>query len=289
MEKRRFGKTNAKVTVLTLGGFGIGADNVSQADCDTYFKKAVAAGINMIDIAPSYGQAETNVTKLMKEYRDNFFVAEKTMERTKEGAQKELQQSLKNLATDHFELYQFHAVKSLEELDTIFGPKGAMEAFQEAKEAGIIKYIGLTGHDDIRIHKKALELFDFDVLLLPVNMTSIISPDPVNDYRSVLKETLKKDVGITAIKAIQKGRWKGEAKYNTWYEPFDDAKSIQDAINFTLSQKGVTTYSMAGDIRLWDYMLDAGKNFTLLNASEQDKLIEKYSKLHTAPLFPFVE
>ncbi len=289
MEKRKFGKTNANVSVLALGGFGPGVEEVTQKEADIYFKKALDAGINMIDIAPSYGNAETKVTNFMKEYRDNFFIAEKTMERTKEGAEKELQQSLKNLATDHFDCYQFHAVKSLEELDTIFGPNGAMEAFQEAKESGIIKYIGLTGHDDIRIHKKALELFDFDVLLLPVNMTSIISPDPVNDYRSVLKETIKKDVGITAIKAIQRGRWKGKPKYHTWYEPFDDAASIQDAINFTLSQKGVTTYSMAGDIRLWDYMLDAGKNFTLLNDLEQEKLIEKYSKLHTAPLFPEIK
>ena len=287
MEKRRFGKTNQNVSVLTLGGFALGF--IEQDLVDTYFKKAMDAGINMIDIAPSYGKAELNVSNLVKEYRDNFFIAEKTMERTKEGAKRELEQSLKNLQTDHFDLYQFHAVKSVHELNIIFGENGAMETFQEAKNNGIIKYIGLTGHEDIRVHFKALELYEFDVLLLPVNMTSRINPDPVNDYQKVLKEAVKKDVGITAIKAIQKGRWKGEPKYNTWYEPFDDQESIQDAINFTLSQKGVTTYSMAGESKLWDYMLNAGQNYSKLDLNGQKKLLEKYSKKHTAPLFPVVK
>ncbi len=284
MEKRRFGKTNQNVSVLTLGGFALGF--IEQDLVDTYFKKAMDAGINMIDIAPSYGKAELNVSNLVKEYRDNFFIAEKTMERTKEGAKRELEQSLKNLQTDHFDLYQFHAVKSVHELNIIFGENGAMETFQEAKNNGIIKYIGLTGHEDIRVHFKALELYEFDVLLLPVNMTSQINPDPVNDYQKVLKEAVKKDVGITAIKAIQKGRWKGEPKYNTWYEPFDDQESIQDAINFTLSQKGVTTYSMAGESKLWDYMLHAGQNYSKLDLNGQKRLLEKYSKKHTTPLFP---
>ena len=284
MEKRRFGKTNQNVSVLTLGGFALGF--IEQDLVDTYFKKAMDAGINMIDIAPSYGKAELNVSNLVKEYRDNFFIAEKTMERTKEGAKRELEQSLKNLQTDHFDLYQFHAVKSVHELNIIFGENGAMETFQEAKNNGIIKYIGLTGHEDIRVHFKALELYEFDVLLLPVNMTSRINPDPVNDYQKVLKEAVKKDVGITAIKAIQKGRWKGEPKYNTWYEPFDDQESIQDAINFTLSQKGVTTYSMAGESKLWDYMLHAGQNYSKLDLNGQKRLLEKYSKKHTTPLFP---
>ena len=284
MEKRRFGKTNHEVTILTIGGAGLG--EVSQELADQSFKKGLDAGINMVDIAPSYGDAENKVAHWIKEYRDNFFLAEKTMERTKEGAKKELEASLKRLGTDHFDLYQFHAVKTFDELDIIFGKNGAMEAFQEAKEAGIIKYIGLTGHDDIRIHLKALELFDFDVLLLPVNITSNITPDPVNNYWNVLEQAVKKDVGITAIKAIQKGRWKGEQKYHTWYEPFDYQEAITDTINFTLSQEGVTTYSLAGEPTLWDMMLEAGKTFKKLSKDEQEGLIKKYSKLNTIPLFP---
>ena len=241
----------------------------------------------MIDVAPSYKDAELKIAHWVKEYRDNFFLAEKTMERTKEGAKKELEESLKRLGTDHFDLYQFHAVKTFEELDKIFGKGGAMEAFQEAKESGIIKYIGLTGHDDIRIHQKALKLYDFDTLLLPVNITSIIAPDPVNDFRTVLKEAIKKDVGITAIKVIQKGRWKdNNKKYHTWYEPFDYQEAITDTINYSLSQKGVTTYSLAGETTLWDMMLEAGKNYSKLNEEEMKKLVEKYSKKQTAPLFP---
>ena len=222
----------------------------------------------------------------IKEYRDDFFLAEKTMERTKGGAQKELEESLKRLGTDHFDLYQFHAVKTFDELNIIFGKGGAMEAFQEAKNQGIIDFIGLTGHDDIRIHLKALELYDFDVLLLPINITSIITPDPVNSFKLVLDQAIQKNIGITAIKAIQKGRWKGEQKYSCWYEPFDYQEAITDTIHFTLSQEGVTTYSLAGEIKLWDMMLEAGKSYKKIDKSAQDNLVEKYRLLNTMPLFP---
>lgn len=285
MEQRVFGRTNKKVSILTIGGFGLG--NVSQEKVDLNFKKAMDAGINMIDIAPSYGNSEINISSWVKKYRNKFFLAEKTTQRTKEGAKEELEQSLKNLGTDHFDLYQFHAVKSVDELQTIFGKNGAMETFLEARDAGIIKYIGLTGHNDIRIHLRALEMFDFDVLLLPVNITSIISPDPVNNFKLVLKEAVDRNIGITAIKAIQKSRWTGEKKYETWYEPFDDQESINETIQFTLSQEGVTTYSLAGDTKLWDYMLTAGKNFKQLTDNEQKDLIEKYRALNTIPLFPY--
>ena len=263
LEKRIFGRTNKKVTILTIGGAGLG--NISQEEVDKNFKKALDAGINMVDVAPSYGQAEIKIGSWIKKYRNSIFLAEKTQARTNEGAKKELEQSLINLKTDHFDLYQFHAVKTIDELKTIFGKGGAMEAFLEARDTGIIKYIGLTGHDDIRIHLKALEMFDFDSLLLPVNITSIISPDPVNSFRLVLKEVIDRNLGIIAIKSFQKSRWSGDKKYETWYEPFDNKEAIVDTINFTLSQKGVSTYSLAGETKLWDLMLDAGKNFKNLS------------------------
>lgn len=285
MEKRKFGRINSKVSVIALGGAGLG--EATQEESDRAFKKAMEAGVNMIDVAPSYKDAENKIAHFVKEYRDNFFLAEKTMERTKEGAKKELEESLKRLGTDHFDLYQFHAVKTFTELGTIFGKGGAMEAFQEAKEQGIIKYIGLTGHDNIQIHLKALEVYDFDVLLLPVNITSIITPHPVNDYRAVLEQAVKKNVGITAIKAIQERRWReGEKKYSCWYKPFEDQEAITDTVHYTLSQEGVTTYSLAGDTRLWDMILEAGKTFKKLDKTAQDDLVKKYSQLQTAPLFP---
>lgn len=285
MEQRIFGRTNKKVTILTMGGFGLGY--ISQEEADKYFKKGLDVGINMIDVAPSYGEAESRISSWVKKYRDKFFISEKTQERSKEGAKRELEQSLKTLGTDYFDLYQLHGVQSTDELNKIFGKGGAMEAFLEARDAGMIKFIGLSGHNDIRIHLKALELFDFDSLLLPVNITSIISPDPVNNFRLVLKEALDRNVGIIAIKAIQKARWTGDKKYKTWYKPFDDQESISDTIRFTLSQEGVTTYSLAGDTKLWDFMLQAGKNFSKLNVDEQEVLIEKYRTKNTIPLFPY--
>lgn len=284
MEKRKFGRMNKEVTILTIGGAGLG--EVDQEEVDRSFKKALDVGINMIDVAPSYGDAETKLHKWVKEYRDQFFLAEKTMERTKEGAQKELENTLKTLGTDHIDLYQFHAVKSIEELHSIFGKGGAIETFLEAKEQGIIDYIGLTGHDNVQVHFKALELFDFDSLLLPVNITSMIQPDPVNDFNSVLQKAVEKHIGIIAIKAIQKRRWQGPQTYNTWYEPFDTKEEISEAITFTLSQEGVTTYSLAGETKLWDMMLEAGKNYKKIDKKTQKDLIEKYATQETQPLFP---
>jgi predicted aldo/keto reductase-like oxidoreductase len=284
MQKRRFGKTNYDVTILSLGGCGLGV--VSQSVADEAFKMALDSGINMIDVAPSYGHAEENLAKWVKEYRNQFFLAEKTMERTKEGAEKELLSSINKLGTDHFDLYQFHAVKSVNELDKIFSKGGAIEAFKEARDAGIIKYIGLTGHDDIRVHLKALNMFDFDTLLVPVNITSAVKPDKVNDYNKVLKEALERDVGITAIKSIQKQRWQGEQKYSTWYDPFDDQESITDLVHYTLSQEGVSTYSLPCETKLWEMVLNAGNNFEHLDKQMQDQLIQKYSKKSVVPLFP---
>jgi aryl-alcohol dehydrogenase-like predicted oxidoreductase len=287
MEKRKFGKMNHEVTILTLGGAGLG--NLSQETADIFIKQALDANLNMIDVAPSYGNAEERLSKWVKEYREDIFLSEKTQERTKKGAKNELESSLKILGTDYFDLYQFHAVKSMEELNIIFGKGGTMETFLEAKESGIIKNIGLTGHHDIQVHLEAMKRFDFDSLLLPINITSNISPDPVNDYNLVLKKALAKNIGIIAIKAIQKNRWRGNQKYNTWYEPFDDQESITDSINFTLSQEGVTTYAIAGETKLWNYILKAGKEYSKLNKEEQQKLINKYSKKSTSPLFPTLD
>src|SRR5665648_297237 len=218
METRIFGKTGAKITFITMGGCGLGY--VDQNEADKAVTLALDHGINMIDVAPTYGKAEERLKPWIQKYRDKFFLAEKTMKRTKKGAWRQLNQSLERLNTTYFDLYQFHAVSSMEELDQILGKDGAMEAFKEAKEIGLIKHIGITAHDDVRILQKALELSDdFDTVLLPVYAASLVNPDPVNDFKSILQITRDKNIGVTAIKAISKNRWKADPTYKTWYEP----------------------------------------------------------------------
>ncbi len=284
MEKRRLGRTGHQATILTMGGCGPGY--VSQEEGDKAVKLVMEHGINMIDVAPSYGEAEVRLRPWIEKYRDRFFIAEKTLKRTKKEAWEELNLSLKRLGTDHFNVYQFHAVGTLVELNQILGKGGAMEAFKEAKETGLIRHIGITGHEDMKVLIKALELFDFDTVLAPINVASMAFPDPVNDFRPLLKTAKDRDVGVIAIKAISKRRWAGEKRYNTWYEPLDDAKEIETAIRFALSQDGVTTYSMPCDIRLWPSLLEAGANFSKIDEKERKGIIQ-YARQHGfKPLFP---
>ncbi|MBD3191852.1 MAG: aldo/keto reductase [Candidatus Heimdallarchaeota archaeon] len=284
MEVRTFGKTGYSASIIALGGYGIGF--IEQAQANEYIELAMKKGVNIIDVAPTYGEAELRLAPFVKEHRDRFFIAEKTAKRTKEGAWEELQQSLERLQTDYFDLYQFHGVKNLEELDQIFAKDGAMAAFQEAQETGLINYIGITGHADIRVHIEALNRFDFDTVLAPINVASMAAPDPVNNFRPLLELAREKDVGVIAIKAIAKSRWTREKAYQTWYEPLDTQEDINRAVWFTLSQGGVTTYSLAGDYRLWAKVLDAAERFKPLDQEEQKEIINYANEQEFQPLFP---
>ncbi len=175
----------------------------------------------------------------------------------------------------------------MEDLDQILGENGAMEAFLEAKETGIIKNIGITIHHDVRVLQKALELSDdFDTALLPVYVAALVNPNPVNDFKKILEITREKNIGVTAIKAFSKSRWSGDATYKTWYEPLDNQELIDQAVWFTLSQRGVTTYSLPCDVRLWPLVLDAATRYKKLDDKEQKIVVKRAKKNEWHPLFP---
>lgn len=285
METRTFGKTGAEITFITMGGCGLGY--VNQEEADKAVKLAMEHGINMIDVAPTYGNAEVRLNPWIEKHRNKFFLSEKTLKRKKKGALRQLNKSLEKLGTSYFDLYQFHAVSSIEELNQILGENGAMEAFLEAKETGVIKNIGITAHHDVRVLQKALEMSDdIDTILLPVNAASIAHPNPVNDFREILKIAIDKDVGVTAIKAISKNRWQGEASYNTWYEPLDTQDLIDQTVWFTLSQEGVTTYSLPCDVKLWSLVLNAAERYKRLDERKQEQVIKLARENEFYPLFP---
>ncbi|MCX8180273.1 MAG: aldo/keto reductase [Thermofilaceae archaeon] len=291
MEKRVLGRTGYKVTFLTVGGAGPGFTPDVEEGVRA-FEMALEKGLNMVDIAPSYGEAEDRLGALISKHRDQIVLAEKTMERTREGAWRELKQSLSKLGVESFDVYQFHAVSSLEELDKIFGKDGALEAFLEARDTGLIKYIGITVHNDMRLVLKALERFDFDTVLIPVSAASMVAPAPENDFRPVLKAAVDRDIGVIAIKAIAKSRWLEERKMigdrpcTTWYEPFMEQEDIDLAVLYTLSQDGVTTYSMAAEVRLWPKIIGAGERFRRMDGEEQARVIEFFKSKGAKPLFP---
>jgi predicted aldo/keto reductase-like oxidoreductase len=285
MKYRNFGKTRARVSILTLGGCGVGY--VDQEEADKAIQLAMDNGINMIDVAPTYGQAESRLSKWIQTYRNKFFLAEKTLKRSRKSAERQLKKSLQRLGTDNFDLYQFHSVSTFDELNQILGKDGAMEAFKEARESGVIKYIGITGHEDMQVLKEALEISDdFDTVLLPVYLGSFTNFHPVNDFRPVLEIAREKNLGVTAIKAVSKGRWKADPSYNTWYEPMTEQMLIDQAVSFTLSQDGVCTYSLPCDIRLWAKVIDAGNKFVKLDDLEIEKIKSSLREEELSPLYP---
>ncbi|MGB9900592.1 MAG: aldo/keto reductase [Pseudothermotoga sp.] len=169
MEKRVLGRTGERLSVVGFGGIVVMNESVDSAK--RIVARAVERGINYFDVAPSYGDAEEKLGPALEPYRDQVFLACKTMERTKEGAWRELNESLKRLRTDHLDLYQFHAVTTLDEVEAIFSPNGAMETFLKAREEGLIRYIGFSAHSE-EAALAMLEKFDFDTVLFPLNWAS---------------------------------------------------------------------------------------------------------------------
>lgn len=274
METRRFGRTGHLSTIAIFGAAAFW--EISQADADKVMEQVIAAGVNHIDVAPSYGQAEERVGPWMPRERERFFLGCKTMERTKDGAWNEMQRSLKLLQTESFDLYQFHAVNTFEELDAVTMKGGALEAALEAQRAGLTRFIGITGHgaDSPAIYLEALKRFDFDTILFPLNFIQMANPEFRKNAEALIAECKRKDVGTMVIKTVTKGPW-GERPHTatTWYEPFSEIDEIQRTVNYALSQ-AVTGLCTPGDTRILPLVLKACENFTPLDAVEQEKLIE---------------
>jgi aryl-alcohol dehydrogenase-like predicted oxidoreductase len=239
-------------------------------------EQIIAAGVNHIDVAPSYGQAEERIGPWMPRERERFFLGCKTTERTKEGARAEMHASLKRLQTGRFDLYQLHAVCSFEELDAVTAKGGALEAAVEARQQGLTQFIGITGHggDAPAIYLEALKRFDFDSILFPLNFTQMANPKYRQDTELLIAECRRKDVGTMVIKTITKGPWKDDAKWAAcWYEPFREMDAIQRAVNFALSYD-VTGLCTVGDIHVLPKVLEACEKFAPLPPEEREKLIE---------------
>ena len=283
METRRFGRSGHMSTVAIFGAAAFW--EISQAEADKVMELVIEAGINHIDVAPSYGQAELRIGPWMPRERDRFFLGCKTTERTREGAWQEIQKSLKLLQTGSFDLYQAHAVTSMEELDQVTMKGGALEAMIQAKQAGLTKYLGITGHgvNAPAIYLEALRRYDFDSVLFPLNFVQMANPEYRKNAEDLIAECVRKDVGMMVIKSITRGPW-GERQHTatTWYEPFDHAAEIQQAINFVLSYP-VTGICTAGDTRILPLVLQACKNATKLSSAEIESL--KKSGLNYQPLF----
>jgi aryl-alcohol dehydrogenase-like predicted oxidoreductase len=283
METRRFGRTGHMSTVAIFGAAAF--SQVSQEEADKTMELIIEAGVNHIDIARSYGEAELRVGPWMPRERGRFFLGSKTTQRTKEDAWKELQESLKRLQIEALDLYQIHAIITMEELDAVTMKGGALEAFLDARREGLTRFIGITGHgvNAPKIYLEALRRFDFDTVLFPLNFVQMANPE-YRKYAEELIATCKaKDVGTMIIKSITRAPWGNrEHTATTWYEPFDNIEEIQPAVNFALSYD-ITGLCTAGDTRVLPLVLKACENFSALGGSEKEAMLE--SGKHYEPLF----
>jgi len=275
MKKRRFGRTEHRSTVAIFGAFAL--SEVSQSEADEVMEMVIDTGVNHIDVAPTYGDAELRLGPWLAEERERFFVGCKTMERSRDGAAREMRESLERLQIESFDLYQLHAVNTMEELEAATGPDGALQAVLQAREEGLTRFVGITGHglEAPTIFMEALDRFDFDSVLFPVSFVLFGDDDYRRRAEELLRQCRSRDVGTMAIKAIAKGLWEDEEDhvYDTWYEPFQDPESVQKAVDFVLSQD-VTGLCTVGDATLLPRVLEACQAFAPLGEEEEEAVLE---------------
>lgn len=271
--KRPFGKTGKELSIIGFGGVIV--IKMQQPEVNSLVREAIDRGVNYFDVAPTYGngKAEELLGPALVGYRDKIFLACKTTKRKREEAAAELHRSLERLKTDHFDLYQFHAISKMEDVETIFGPDGAVEAFLEAKKQGLIKYIGFSAHS-VKAALAAMDRFDFDSILFPINFALYYKG---NFGPQVVEKAEEKGVVRLALKAMAKGRWPKDANReefpNCWYQPVSEPGMADMALRFALSQP-ITAAVPPGDAKLFRMAVEIASQFTPITETEKEELKE---------------
>ena len=257
METRRLGRLGHLSSVLVYGAAALG--EVDQDTADASVQEALAGGINHLDTAASYGDAELRLGALMSGVRERVFLATKTGEREAEAAYRQINSSLERLRTDRVDLLQLHAVGTIEELDRVTGPGGALEAAVRAKEEGLVGAIGITGHGHRApaTHLEALRRFPFETVLTPLNAVLAGHPGYLASYEQLVAEVRRQDAGLMVIKTVARRNWTGEPHHATWYEPYSDPERIRAAVSWALAHDEVTGIATPGDVRLLRHVLAA--------------------------------
>ena len=285
LERRSLGRTGERLSILGFGGIVV--MNATTKEADQRVGEAIECGINYFDVAPSYGNAEDRLGPALAPYRKNVFLACKTTERTKAGATAELERSLKKLRTDYFDLYQLHAVTKLEEVETIFGADGALQAFLAARKSGKVRFLGFSAHS-VEAALALMGRFDFDTILYPVNYATWHAG---NFGPQVLARAQEKKMGILALKAMAKGPWPKGATKNypkCWYQPLSDPAEAMMGLQFTLSHP-VTAAIPPGDENLFKMALGLAAKFSSLSPAEVESIKQKALKAEPIFRYPYAE
>ncbi|MBI9043634.1 MAG: aldo/keto reductase [Anaerolineaceae bacterium] len=261
--KLAFGKTGHLSTRTLFGGAALW--DVVQSDADRILDLLLEKGVNHIDTAASYGDSELRIGPWMKKHRKDFFLATKTEKRTYQEAKEELHKSLERLQTDHVDLWQMHFLVDEEGWQTAMGAGGALDAFIEAREQGLVNYLGVTGHglQVVDFHKRSLERFDFDSILLPyypILMQNRIYAAGFDELANLCKE---RNLAVQTIKSLARGLWKDKEKtHTTWYEPYEEQTQIDAIVHWVLSRPDVFL-NTTGDIDILPMVLDAADRFDM--------------------------
>ncbi|HEY2076663.1 MAG TPA: aldo/keto reductase [Streptosporangiaceae bacterium] len=262
IEQAEFGRTGHQSSRVLFGGAALA--QVSQRVADETLDVLLAHGVNHLDVAASYGEAEVRIRPWLQREPGRFFLATKTGERTAAGAREELHRSLDRMGVDHVDLWQLHALADPIEWDIALSPGGAIEAAREAREQGLIRWIGVTGHGSqiAATHRRSLERFDFDSVLLPYNFVTMQNPYYAGNFDALHATCRERNVAVQTIKSIALRPWAGRPHTRaTWYEPLEQQDDIDLAVWWALSRPGVFLNSV-GDTDLLPRVLDAASRFT---------------------------
>jgi len=280
LPRRPLGRTGENLSIIGLGGLVLAEE--TQEAANQIVREAIDHGINYFDVAPSYGNAQDRLGPGLKPYRDGVFLACKTLKRDKQGAESELNESLQKLQTNHFDLYQLHALSKTEDVAQALGPDGAMEAFIRAKKEGKIRFIGFSAHS-AEAALLAMKQFDFDTILFPVNFVCFLKADFGPQVIAAAKE---KKMGILALKALARQPWPEEEQRKNWpkcwYQPILDPQEADLSLRFTLSLP-VTAAVPPGDVRLFRRALELAHRIVPLQPEDETKLRHLAENLN--PLF----
>ena len=260
-----------------FGAFAL--SNLTQDDADRTLELLLAYGINHIDTAASYGDSELRIGPWMAHYRDQFFLATKTGERTYEQARDEIHRSLDRLCVPRLDLIQLHNLADPQEWEVAMGPGGALEAVIEAREQGLVRFIGVTGHGPLiaQAHIRSLERFDIDSVLLPCNDVELQKPRYAREFEEVVAACQQRNVAVQTIKAITRVPWDGgEPTRATWYAPLEEQADIDRAVHWVLGRPGIFL-NTTGDIHVLPRILDAASRFEA--APNDDEMRESEAML----------
>jgi aryl-alcohol dehydrogenase-like predicted oxidoreductase len=283
IETLAFGRSGHMSTRTLFGAAAL--SSVTQDEADRTLEVLQQYGVNHIDVAASYGDAELRVGPWMDRYRDQFFLATKTGDRTYQEAKDSIHRSLERLRTDHVDLIQFHNLVDPIERDQVFAPGGALEAAVEARAQGLVRHIGVTGHGIAipGMHRRSLAQYDLDSVLLPYNFVTMRNSYYADEFEALLATCRERDVAVQTIKSIARRPW-GEQTHTraTWYAPLEDQADIDRAVWWVLGRPGVFLNTV-GDIHVLPKVLDAASRYEARPSDAE--MAATMEQTQTEPLF----